>query len=153
VLCIARSSSAPAPVLSLERCVGELVATAAAVLAEGLREFAHRGLTIRTKARGGDLICELFRLRQMMVGAWDFDGIAFREGVAVLRQHCGDEISDATIAELVGAVIDIVRKVSSSSNRGRQATLACCSSSYLHCRSAITCGTLSIRAFATSRVA
>jgi hypothetical protein len=111
IIAPALSPSASEPEPSLDRCIGELVAAAAGAIAQGLHDFAHRGLTIRTKARGGDLIADLYRLRQFMIADWDFDALARREGAAVLREHCGDDISDATIAELVGAVLEILAKV------------------------------------------
>jgi hypothetical protein len=96
---------------SLERCVGELVAAAAGAIAEGLRERARGKLTTPTKMAGGDLIAELFRLRQFMIADWDFDGMCRTHGAAVLRETCGSEVSPATIDELVTAVLDILAKV------------------------------------------
>lgn len=99
------------PPTSLEHEVGALVAACAAALAAGLREHARGALTARTKARGGDLVAGLFALRQLMIGTWDFDGICREHGAAVLRQTCGSDIDASTIAELIGAVMDILRKV------------------------------------------
>jgi hypothetical protein len=60
---------------------------------------------------GGDLIAELFRLRQFMVGTWDFDAMARAHGAAVMREACGSDVTPATIDELVTEVLDILRKV------------------------------------------
>ena len=60
---------------------------------------------------GGELIAQLYALRQYMVGTWDFDAMAREYGKLVLREHCGNDVSAATIDELVAAVIDILGKV------------------------------------------
>jgi hypothetical protein len=107
-----RSSSPSAkPVSWLERHVGEMVAGAAGNLALALSEFQDRGLTTHTKMAGGDAIFQLFRLRQMMVGTWDFDRIAREHGRAVLRETCGADIDARTIDMLVDAVLEILAKV------------------------------------------
>lgn len=105
----ARSTAEPSP--SIEHHVGELVAQAAATLAAGLREKSRGKLSLRTKMAGGDLIVELFKLRQMMVADWPFDSIAREHGTAALREACGSEVNAATIDELVEAVMDILRNV------------------------------------------
>lgn len=104
-----RSTAESSP--SLERHVGELVASAAAAVAEALREFERGKLTGRTKSHGGDLIFELYKLRMFMVGYWDFDRIAVEYGRAVLRETSGSEVDARTIHILVYGVMDILRKV------------------------------------------
>jgi hypothetical protein len=105
--------SAPAPSTAetaptLERHVGERVAAAALTLAEALAERQDGGLTRATKMRGGDLIGELFGLRQHMVGFWDFDALAKEHGAAVLRAA---DVSPATADCLVDEVLAILHKV------------------------------------------
>ena len=96
---------------SIERHVGEIVAAAAGTLAEGLRERSRGKLSLRTKMAGGDLIVELFKLRQMMVADWLFDRICRQHGAAVLRETCGSDVNAATIDELVTAVLEILANV------------------------------------------
>jgi len=106
----ARSADKSAP--SLERRVGELVAAVAVTIAEGLREKFQRGsLSASTKMTGGDLIAELYRFRQAMVGYWPFDAIAREHGRAVLLEASGSDITPASVDELVNAVMNILQKV------------------------------------------
>jgi len=108
----ARSRSrSPSKVSSLEHYVGQQVAGAASALALALGEFQDGGLTSSTKAQGGDLIAELYRLRAFMVGYWDFDKIAREHGAAALRAGCDGEMSPATADKLVSAVLDILARV------------------------------------------
>jgi hypothetical protein len=107
----APSSSAAEIEPTLEACVGGLVAAAAVAIAEGLGELERGRLSARTRAKGGDLIAKIFKLRLCMLGSWDFDRIAVEYGVHALRVTCDDDISDATIAELVGSVMDILRSL------------------------------------------
>jgi hypothetical protein len=102
----ASSTAEPSP--TIERHVGELVAAAAGAIAEGLRERQTGGLTAATKRHGGDLICELYQLRQYMVGYWDFDVIAREYGKAAL---CGTGVDAKTIDLLVDEVLAILGKV------------------------------------------
>src|SRR5262249_26276070 len=109
VLAPARSTDDSQP--SLEHAIGELVAQVAAALAAGLRAIQRGKLSSSTKARGGDLIAGLFALRQVMIGTWDFDGICRQHGAAVLREQYGSDVDARTIEELVGAVMEILAKV------------------------------------------
>jgi hypothetical protein len=88
-----------------------MVAGAAGNLALALSEFQDCGLTTHTKMAGGDAIFQLFRLRQMMVGTWDFDRIAREQGVTALRTACDGEIRPEIADMLVDSVIEILRKV------------------------------------------
>ena len=89
--------------------IGALVATAAAAIAEALEERRHGALSPRTKQRGGDLICELVRLRQfLIVDLPDFDRVAREHGVAMLRAA---DVSLAHATVLVDEVLDLMHKV------------------------------------------
>jgi hypothetical protein len=101
------SKAEPAP--TLERHIGELVAAAGLVIVEALDERANGGLTLRTKCRGGDLICELFRWRKFLIADFpDFDCIARTHGLAALRA-C--DVPSATANTLVDEVLDLLHKV------------------------------------------
>jgi hypothetical protein len=71
-------------------------------------------LPLTTKERGGELIAQLFTLRQFMTPTWDFDSMAKEQGALVLLELGGSTISAAMIGELIDAVIDVVRKVARS---------------------------------------
>jgi len=104
-------STTAAPANTLERHVGELVAAAATAILQALREFQNGGLTASTKMQGGDLICELYRLRQFMIADWPFDAIAREHGKTALREMYGTRIDERTIDLLIGEVLDILQKV------------------------------------------
>jgi hypothetical protein len=95
----------------MEHYIGQQVAGAASALALALGEFQNGGLTPMTKGQGGDLIAELYRLRQYMIGTWDFDKIAREQGAAALRAACDGEMSPAAVDKLVSAVLDILARV------------------------------------------
>jgi hypothetical protein len=94
---------------TLEHRIGALVAAASIAIAEALDEHRHGALTPRTKTRGGDLICELVRLRQFLIaGLPNFDRVAREHGVAMLRAA---DVSPATANVLVDEVMNILHKV------------------------------------------
>jgi hypothetical protein len=94
---------------TLEHRIGALVATAGIAIAEALDEHRHGALSPRTKMRGGDLICELVRLRQFLIaGLPNFDRVAREHGVAMLRAA---DVSLATASVLVDEVLDLMHKV------------------------------------------
>ena len=105
------STATSKPASFLERHVGELVAAAAGTIALTLSEFQSRGLTGGTKKRGGEAIAALFKLRQFMIGTWDFDGMARTHGRAVLRECCGTDVNDVTVEALVDETLAILAKV------------------------------------------
>lgn len=88
-----------------------MVAGAAGMIALALSEFQDRGLTTHTKMAGGEAIAALFRLRQYMIGTWDFDRMAREHGVAVLRECCGSDVTDTTVDALVDETLAILAKV------------------------------------------
>jgi hypothetical protein len=94
---------------TLEGRIGALVATAGIALAEALDEQRLGALSLRTKMRSGDLICELVRLRQfLLVDFPDFDRVAREHGGVMLRLAGA---SPATANVLVDEVLDLVHKV------------------------------------------
>jgi len=88
-----------------------MVAGAAGTIALPLWEFQDRGLTTHTKMAGGEAIAKLYKLRQYMIGTWDFAAIARTHGRVVLRECCGSGITDATVDALIDEVLDILAKV------------------------------------------
>jgi hypothetical protein len=105
----ARSTNkTPASTSSLEPLVGKLVASAAFVIVEALAEYQAGGLTPVTKSRGGDLIAELYGLRQFMLADFDFDSIARTHGGAALRSA---DVNPTTADCLVDEVLILLHKV------------------------------------------
>src|SRR5262245_42041084 len=103
-------STAKADITStLEHRIGVLVATAGIAIAEALEEHRHDALSPRTRQRGGDLICELVRLRLFLITDLpNFDRVAREHGVAMLRAA---DVSLATADVLVDEVLDLMHKV------------------------------------------
>lgn len=87
------------------------MAQAASAVAEALREFERGKLTARTKSHGGDLIFELFKLRQFLIADFDFDRIAVEYGARVLQEQCGGDVDASTIEILIDGVMSILRTV------------------------------------------
>jgi len=109
VTTLAPSSSTAQIAPSLERLVGQLVAAAAGAIAEALDERRHGALSPKTKMRGGDLICELGRLRQFLIADLpNFDSIAREHGIAMLQAA---DVGLATASVLVDEVLDLMHKV------------------------------------------
>jgi len=88
-----------------------MVAGAAGTIALALSEFQDRGVTGGTKMAGGEAIWQLYRLRQVLIADLDFDSIARTHGRAVLRECCGNDITDAFVDVLIDSVLEILRKV------------------------------------------
>src|SRR5262249_31315075 len=102
-------STAPAPVNTIERRVGEIVAAAGMAIVEALDERQHGALSPRTKMRGGDLICELFRWRKFLIADYPtFDAMAREHGAVVLRAA---GVSPVTADLLASEVLDLLGKV------------------------------------------
>jgi len=109
---LAPASSTPDdPGASLEHSVGEIVAAAAVTLAQGLREMERGKLTLRTKMKGGDLVFELFKLRQFLIADFDFDRICREHGRIVLLEASGADVDARTIEILVDGVLDVLARV------------------------------------------
>jgi len=70
--------------------IGEVVAAAVAVIAVGLDERSNGGLRLKTKLTGGDLIAQLYALRQACAGELDFDATAREYGKrAIAARYVG----------------------------------------------------------------
>jgi len=116
----------PSPsVPSLSELIGDLVATAAAVIAQALAERGNGGLTAETKRVGEDLIMRLYSLQRACVSEGvDFDAIARSQGKRVLAvryaelRHEPDapdiELTDAMLSEMVSWPLDLVTKIARS---------------------------------------
>jgi hypothetical protein len=61
--------------------------------------------------QGGEAIAKLYKLRQFMIGTWDFDRMAREHGKLVLREACGRDVTDGTVNALVDEVMNILHKV------------------------------------------
>ena len=100
------------PATWLEGYVAQQVAGAAAALFLAYQERLEIGdLTSGTKRSGAELVAEVLKLRNFLLGRVDdFEAMARRGGAAVLRQNC-NELSTATCAALVDAVLKVVAEV------------------------------------------
>jgi hypothetical protein len=96
--------------------IGDLVAGAACLVAQGLGECCARGkmdgeMSAGTRRQGGELIAGLLEIRQGTAGELDFDAVARSQGRRVLRERNGDSVSDKMISGLVDAVLQIVGRI------------------------------------------
>jgi hypothetical protein len=90
--------------------IGEVVAAAVAVIAVGLDERANGGLRPKTRLTGGDLIAQLYALREVYLaepGALDFNRVAREHGkraiaahYAAARRELGHPVAELTEAML-----------------------------------------------------
>jgi len=106
------STKVQVPPTPLELRVGKLVGLAASAVAACVRDG---GLTAEPKLRAARLVAELFEVRRLMTGAWDFDGIAHQHGRKWLFEASGPD-EDASgqqriIDELVNSVMLILHKL------------------------------------------
>jgi hypothetical protein len=111
-----RPSDSHEPPDSIERLIGESVAIAAGAIGLGLMERMDGGLRRETKARGGDAIAELYRLRLFVCGPPDFEATARKWGQVVLRERLAKlpdrpVSTEAQLDEAVTWVLDILGKV------------------------------------------
>jgi hypothetical protein len=98
--------------LTVEQGIGSLIATLVGVLERGMRECRNGGLTSATKHRAADLIALLVPLRRH---GSDFDQLARKYGLAVLREHCKVnliELDDAYLAELIDITLGLMTVIS-----------------------------------------
>jgi hypothetical protein len=98
--------------LTFEEGVGSLIATLVGVLERGMRECQNGRLTPATKYRAADLIALLVPLRRHES---DFDRMARKYGLAVLREHCKVnliELDDAYLAELIDVALGLMSVIS-----------------------------------------
>jgi len=102
------ASQEPPP--AIERVIGELVAAAARAIVRALVEYQNGGAQPSTTRQGGDLIAQLYGLRQATVEELDFDATARACGKRVLRERY-DDVSDVVLDELVSWPLDILAEV------------------------------------------
>jgi hypothetical protein len=78
-----------------------------------VREWRRDGdAQAATKAAEADLITQLVLLKQAVAGeVSDFEATARTHALALLRQRCGADVSDALLAGLIDDVLRIVAKV------------------------------------------
>ena len=86
------------------------MAAAARAIVRALMEYQNGETRPATTRHGGDLIAQLYSLRQSTIGYLDFDATARAYGKLVLRERYGD-VSDAVLDELVSWPLDILVKV------------------------------------------
>jgi hypothetical protein len=102
---------------SIERAIGELVATAVGVLNQGLVDWVeHGGMRQQTRVRGGDVIAQLYDLRLFAAGSLDFEATAKEYGRRAVREFLAGHpdapvVSDAQIDAWVAMPLDILAKV------------------------------------------
>jgi hypothetical protein len=107
-------AASPPPHPSIEQLIGELVATAACLVARGLSELAQSGrirMSADTKLWGSELMTALIELRRGTAGALDFERVAQEHGSRALRERCDGTVSQRTIDELVAAVLEILGSI------------------------------------------
>src|SRR5262249_56747639 len=103
-------SSTPGP--AIEQLAGELVATAACLVARGLSELRERGqirMSADTRLWGGELMAALITLREASAFAFaeaglDFERVGKEHGARALRERCGRTVRQRTTDELGEAV-------------------------------------------------
>jgi hypothetical protein len=105
-----QSTSTSKPASWLEHYIGQQTAGAASALVLALDEARDGGITPRTRQQGAELIAEIVKLRNFLVGRFDFDSAARIHGARMLQEICR-EMSPALAAELVSEVLAIVARV------------------------------------------
>jgi len=94
----------------LEHHLGALVGATAAMIAEAAGEYENGGLSSEVRGRGGELLWELFKLRNFMIADWpNFYHIAKKRGVEALQAY--DVVNPATANMLVDAALAILDKI------------------------------------------
>jgi hypothetical protein len=115
-LSLPAASPPPSSSSSIEQLIGELTATAACLVAQGLSELWRTGqirMSADTRQQGGALMAALIELKSGTVGdlaeaGIDFERVARAHGASALRERCNGNVSQRTIDELVAAVLDIM---------------------------------------------
>ena len=109
------ATAAAKPGSALEQLIGEIVAQAVAVIAVGLDERANGGLRPKTRLTGGDLIAQLYALREVYLaerGALDFNCAAREYGKRVIAAHYAVATRDLghPVAKLTDVMLDVMVK-------------------------------------------
>jgi len=109
---------APAPAIEpeIERVIGEATAAAAAALAQALTEhWSDGGLSFKAKKTGGDLVAELWKLRQGTLGELDFESVAREQGRRALAARCNGGGYPATQGDiLIDETLRILNQVTAT---------------------------------------
>jgi hypothetical protein len=100
----------------VEQLIGDLVAATACLVAQGLAECWAGGklngqMSADTRQQGGALIAGLLEIRNGTAGELDFDRVARSQGVRVLRERNGNEVSDKTLNSLVNAALEVLGRI------------------------------------------
>ena len=105
----------------IERVIGEVVAAAARAIVRALMEYQNGGAQPATTRHGGDLIAQLYALRQACAGELDFDAVARSQGKRALRERYArlkhapgrpvTELTDAMLDEMVAWPLNILGQV------------------------------------------
>ena len=109
------ATPAPAPEPDIKVLIGEAMAAAACIMAQALGEYWDGGLTPKTKTASGDLIAQLYELRQSTMGEFDFEQVALEYGWQTLRARCnGGGYPTKTGDILLEETLSILRKVTAT---------------------------------------
>jgi hypothetical protein len=88
-LAMSQPALTPASETEIEVLIGDVTAAAAAALAQALQEYWTGDLSLKTKLHGGDLVAELWKLRQSTLGEIDdFEQVAREQGRLALQKRC-----------------------------------------------------------------
>jgi hypothetical protein len=95
---------------SIEVLIGTVVAAAAIALLRALYEWEN-GLTPAARTAGGDLVAQLWELRQSTLGEIDFEQVARIYGTQALKKRCNGDYSATAGNILINNVLEILDKV------------------------------------------
>jgi hypothetical protein len=103
------------PLPPIEPLIGEVTAAAAIATFAAWGEWQSGKLSARTRSAGGDLVAQLYMLRQAVMATGElrdgFDAVARERGRQALRRRCDGKLSERQIGELVDHVLELVEKV------------------------------------------
>ena len=111
------TSKAEVPPTPLELRVGKAVAMTASAIAAGVQDYRSGGrMSVTTKVRVANLFAELYELRCLTAGVWDFNAIGHKYGRLALVEACGhvSAAEQAIVDELINTAMDILRKIARS---------------------------------------
>jgi hypothetical protein len=95
-----------------EQYIGAKIAKLVGMLGLAMVEHEKSGLTPATKERGATMITELIPIRL----TWpDFDAVAHKFGLEVLREHCAVkylELEDNYLAEWIEVALKLMTSIS-----------------------------------------
>jgi hypothetical protein len=94
-----------------QQWIGARMATLVGVLGVGTMEYQNGGLTPATKDRAATLLTELIPIRLCWT---DFDQIARKHGLAVMREHCAVnllELDDAYLNKWIDVALGLMTAI------------------------------------------